>query len=293
MRRNKSWKKWGRKADLRNTLEYAYFFNLLKNIAISRFQYDNVPFYIDTVKLETYLFEEGRAILYRDNETGYFASLGFAPDGGTWDIYGYPYGRRAVSKNSYQKAGLTPENSVLIYNNNTFTNSASIVEFHAYKLARLSISKENNLNTLKNPFIVKCKENERLTMINIMDQIYNDEPIILTNKNIGFEDSIQVLNLNTPIYFNLIDDSFTKQWQQALNALGVGYAPTYKKERTISGELTLNMEDVNVIRESFLHQRKLAVDKFNEMFNYNMAVKYNNYGGDNIGKLYNDNSRNS
>lgn len=290
-------RKWGRRKDIKNNVEFLYWFELLKNMAISMWRYDDVPYYIDTVKMEHFLFNSGSVVLYEDKELGVFATLPYARTKGSWDIYGYPYGRRAISNNTYQVDGLTPENSVLMFNNNTFTNELLKVDFHAMKLAKMSVARDININALKTPFIIRCSEAERQTMLNIYNKYDNAEPFIPINKQTMLDDNFTVLNLNTPIVFDKLDESMTKQLGMALNALGIGNMPTYKKERSVSGEVNLNMEDTFINRASKLHQRQLAIEKFNNMFGTNMSVSYNEYINPEVfishGELYSDNEGNS
>ena len=108
-----------RKTEFENSLfknqqRYVYYYNRLKELAMSMFEWKNLPDTCDERFLELALFEQGKAIFFEDDVMGYLA-LRCTVSGG-FNVYNVPIRRRAYAVNGYHKQ-LEEKDSVIIYNN--------------------------------------------------------------------------------------------------------------------------------------------------------------------------------
>ena len=95
-----------------NMSTFWLYYNRLKEIAISRFKWVNLPDSVDPRYLELCLFENGNALFFKDSEMGYLTLSDVS--NGNFDVYGEPLKRRAYSKyNNYQRT-LNYKNSVYV-----------------------------------------------------------------------------------------------------------------------------------------------------------------------------------
>ena len=67
----------------------------------------------------------------------------------------------------------------------------------------------------------------------------------------------------------------TEIYNEALTSLGVVSAFTDKRERLVANEAAAPFGSLEMIRESYLYERKQACEKINEMFGTNMTVEFN------------------
>ena len=104
----------------KNNNTFNQYYNRLTELAISMFEWKNLPDTIDERFLELALFSEGMAVFFEDEAIGYLALRTMI--GGHLDVYQIPTIRTAFASNGYNKM-LNNENSVIIFNNLLHTNS--------------------------------------------------------------------------------------------------------------------------------------------------------------------------
>ena len=114
-----------------NRLDYMLYFNRLYELAISMFEWVNLPSEIDERFLEMTLFTDGQAIFFKDEVVG-FCALQLAA-GGPLNLYRIPVERRAYADNGYSR-NLTEKDSVIIWNNLIHTNSVLPIIDYSQKL---------------------------------------------------------------------------------------------------------------------------------------------------------------
>lgn len=71
-----------------NNRSYIYQYNRIKELAISRFKWNNLPDTVDERFLELTLFEQGMAVFFNDDVMGYLALTTMI--GGMLDVYRNP-----------------------------------------------------------------------------------------------------------------------------------------------------------------------------------------------------------
>ena len=99
---------------LMNNRTYLYYYNRLTELAISMFEWKNLPASVDERFLELTLFSDGVAIFFKDEVLGELALQ--TTTRGKFNVYRIPTERRAYASNGYNKE-LDINNSVIIYNN--------------------------------------------------------------------------------------------------------------------------------------------------------------------------------
>lgn len=249
---------------------YWYYYDRLKELAISSFTYKNMPDTIDVRYLEMTLFEKGVAVLFEDEVLGYLA-LSSATNG-RWNVYNIPMRRRAYASNGYQKK-LDNTNSVLMYNNMLHYNSVSVCEMFARKLYNIDQTINVNVNAQKTPILLTCAENERLSVLNMYKEYDGNQPVIFGNKNLNSQ-ALQVLKTDAPYLADRLYELKNETWNEALTYFGIPNVNIQKKERLITDEVQRSQGGTIASRNSRLKAREQAVDMFNDMFGLNVEVDY-------------------
>lgn len=254
-----------------NRLSFDFYFDRLKELAISMFEWENLPDSMDERFLEMTLFEDGQAIVFRDDVMG---MLGLqVMIGGPLNVYRVPISRRAYAVNGYQNPDLTPENSVIVFNNMLRTNSYRDVMFFARKLYEVDRAIDVNVKGQKTPKVILCDENERLTMLNLFMKYDGNQPFIFGTKNLDLK-SIQALDTSSPYLSDKLYQLKTQIWNEALTYLGISNVNFNKKERLVSDEVLRNSGSTVSSRYTRLNMREQAADEINRMFGTDIRVRY-------------------
>lgn len=248
-----------------------FYFDRLTEIALSVFQWENLPESIDARYLEVVLNFKTMAIFFQDEALGLLALP--ASRSGRPDIYDNPTRRIAIANNGYYRAGLTPADSVICFNNMLRTPSEPALRMYANKLAELDRTIFANVRAQKTPILIQADEDQRLTLKNVYAQYSGDYPVIYASKKLGL-DSLTVLKTDAPYLVDKLTEEKEKIWAEALTYLGITNLQQTKKERLITDEVRQSQGGSIASRYSRLFAREQAVEKINKMFGTNIEVKY-------------------
>lgn len=250
----------------------AYFYRLM-DLAISVFEWKNLPKGVDARMLEYWLLLNGFCVFFFDEDLKGGINSANAPEGyavlqamisGNWDMYNYPRERTAFSVNGLN-IPLNESNSVIVFNNYLRTPIWSNLILYAKRLAEIDRTIDVNVRAQKCPKVVRCTDAQRLTFKNMMMQVEGNDYYIFADKNIDVND-IEVLDTSAPYVADQLMILKHRYWNEALTFLGVENVTTEKKERMVSDEVLSNMGDVEAQRFTRLNARKKACADINELF---------------------------
>lgn len=254
-----------------NNLTYRQYLNRLTELAISMFEWKNLPDTVDARYLELHLFKTGCMVYFKDDVIGDLCLECIV--NGRLDAYGNPLLRRAYSGyNNYQKL-LTYKNSVIIWNNYLHGNSILDVEMFARRLYNIDRIIDVNANAQKTPVLIVGNENQRLTLLNFYKEYDGNAPFIFGDKNLDIN-ALKALSTDAPYVCDKLYQLKTQIWNEALTYLGISNINIQKKERLITDEVTRNQGGTIASRYSRLESRRQAVEKINNMFGTNIEVNY-------------------
>lgn len=256
---------------LLNNVTYMQYFNRLTELAISMFEWQNLPPSVDPRYIELHLFQNGSMVYFNDDVIGNLC-LDCLPNG-NFDVYGNPVNRRAYSSyNNYQR-DLNEDNSIIIWNNYLRTNSITDIKLYSKRLYLLDRIIDVNANAQKTPVLVQGTEKQRLTLLNLYKEFDGNAPFIFGDKNLDLN-ALKSLNTGAPYVADKIYQLKTQIWNEALTYLGISNLNIQKKERLITDEVTRNQGGTIASRYSRLQARRDAVAKINAMFGTNIIVNY-------------------
>lgn len=257
---------------------YVDFLERLKKIAISMFEWVNLPESMDARYLEMCLYYLGQAALLK-NDNGIFINTK-ACSAGKLNIYELPTEINCYSvefntnKKLYDGFNFNEFNKlepndycVYVLNNQNRQATAWTLELFAYRLWLAQRTADTNITVNKMPFIVGVPENQRVTMENLINQIDENRPAVFGTKELAstIKDDIRVLPTNPPFIADKLNDYKKEIWNEALTFLGINNL-NEKKERLISDETNSNNELINLNLQSYLTPRKEACKQFNKLF---------------------------
>lgn len=267
--------KYGSKADLfemqDNMTSFIKYRNHLMMLAMSMFQWDNLPETVDKRFLERTLYYKGACVFFKDEELGYLClPVMWA---GPFDVYTNPDKYYAYATSGYKSPILTPDNSVIIWNNYLRIPSSYTVEFDSRRLANLEQAIDVNCNAQKTPVMILCDENERLSMLNLYAKYDGNYPFIFGQKELNLK-GVTALQTGAPFVADKLYQMKMQVWNEALTELGISNISYQKKERLVSDEVIRNMGGTIASRYTRLEMRRDACDKINDLFGLDVKVDF-------------------
>ena len=253
-----------------NNRTYIQYYNRLTELALSMFEWKNLPKTVDQRFLEMCLYSDGMCVFFEDEVLGYLGLRCMI--GGRLNVYQIPTDRKAYATNGYQK-NLDGTNSVIIFNNYLHTNSMLDVEMFSKRLYNLDRAIDVNANAQKTPVLIQCDESQRLTMLNLYKKYDGNEPVIFGSKGLD-ANGLKVLQTGAPYVADKLYELKTQIWNEALTYLGISNINVVKKERMITDEVTRNQGGTVASRYSRLESRRQACKQINEMFGLDIWVEY-------------------
>ena len=264
------------RAEEENLYDWYMYFDRLVEIAISLFEWGNLPKGLDARFLELGLFRDGMMIFFQDEDLkgedsdGYYALRTMV--GGNWSVYDIPKERTAYATNGYN-AHLNDTNSVIIYNNMIHTNSVNTIMQFSKRLSELDRTIDTNTKAQKTPILIRCDDKERLTLQNVYKKYDGNSPVIYADKSLD-PTPLGVIQTGAPYVADKLYELKSQIWNEALTFLGVPNIVDNKPERMTNDEVNRMLGGTFVSRYSRLMARQQNCEQINEMFNLDITVNY-------------------
>lgn len=258
-------------AILLDSATYHDYLERMKKIALSMFDWINLPSSMNARYLEMTLYYKGQAALLWDEDYNFINTQ--AADSGYLNIYGLPTKINCYSF-SYNKmrelyvpnSNLPPEEEcILVMNNYQRVPTCSTIELYAQRLAEAARVCDINIAAQKTPILVLADKNQELTLRNVYAQYEGNSPVIYGDRNLLDVDALKVLKTDAPFIANDVRVYMRDIWNDFLTFLGISNLDE-KRERLITSEADSNNELVNMNMQSYLIPRKEACKQFNEKF---------------------------
>ncbi len=255
--------------DLLNDLTAKIVYDKFKLLACSAFEWEGLEEYeIKEKHLEKYLFEDGRAIFFKDPKMSYMCLR--ANDGYGIDNNGDPLNYVATGFN-YRKT-FSADDCVIIENNRFRQATRDFVMFYVNKITEAERTMDVNVKTMKIPFIIACDQNDVLTFKRIFQMIDGNSPVIYADKSMNL-DALNVLKTEAKFLCNDLMDYKKSVENELLTFLGFDNLAVDKKERVNLSEANSNNQITESFAELQLKAREKACEEINEKYGLNISVK--------------------
>ena len=271
--------KWADSA-LVNDATYFDYLNRLKKIALSIFEWVNLPKSMNARWIERCLYYNGKCAFLKDKNLGYINTG--ASSSGYINIYGIPtklncfsfnyntirttYTGLPIGLSEKQMEKQKDEGCILVMNDWECTPTASTLELFALRLYEAERTCDVNIKSQKFPTMVIVDEKQRLLMENLYNQYNGNQPFIFGDKDQLGGDLLRSINTGAPYIIDKVTEYKKEIWNEALSFLGVNTISLEKKERLITEEANSNNEYINLNLQSYLAPRQEACRLFNEKY---------------------------
>ena len=130
-----------------------------------------------------------------------------------------------------------------------------------------------NVNAQKTPVLIRCTEQERLTLKNLYMQYDGNQPFIFGDKELATK-PLEAITTEAPYVADKIYTLKTQYWNEMLTFRGISNLNIQKKERLASDEVTRSQGGTIASRYSGLNARRRACDMINDMFGLKIECDY-------------------
>lgn len=258
-----------------NDATYLDYLKRFEKIALSMFEWVNLPSSMNSRWLERSLYLYGQASLLKDKKLGFINTN--CASAGKINIYGLPSRLNCYSFEFQEErtlySGLNPvnefkdtEEAILVQNNWESVPTCGTMELFAYRLYEAQRVCDTNIKAQKTPVMVVVDESQRLLMENLYNQYDGNQPFIFGDKDQLSSGILKAISTNAPYVADKITDYKKEIWNEALTFLGINNILVDKKERLVTDEANANNELINLNLQSYLAPRQEACRQFNEKF---------------------------
>lgn len=260
---------------LSTELTYVDYLERFKKIALSIFEWSNLPETMNERYLEECLYYFGQASLLKDEEYGFINTQ--CCTNGKINIYGLPTSLHCYSfgydTDRKLYTGVKDEkaqtDSCILVMNSRQRNpipTHTTIELFAQRLAEAEKTCDVNIKAQKTPVLVVVDDTQRLTMENLYAQYDGNKPVIFGDKNQLQSGVLKSINTGAPYVADKLIDYKKEIWNEFLTFMGINNVLVDKKERLVTDEANANNEVVNLNLQSFLIPRQEACKQFNDLF---------------------------
>lgn len=256
-----------------NYSTYIDYYKRLRLLALSMFEWINLPQGMNALFLERTLYENGIACFVNDSEKGYM-NLRCTPSD-KLNVYeeAQKYTAYSIEYNKvYDK-----DDIIIVYNNIEALPTDTTIRLFAWRLCQCERTMDININAQKTPYIIKATDSTKLTFKNLFEQISDNAYFLFVNPKLEEFGDIEVLETHAPFVADKLSAYKKNLWAEALSFLGINNVDTEKKSHLITAEVNSNNQLVSLSSEVMLMTRKRACEQFNVKFGMNIDVKLRTY----------------
>ena len=266
-----------------DVMQYRYWKSYLTELALSAFEWENVPAGIDTRAMEYILLHWGIGAIFIEDGGHLFAQCASsnmlnmyynpnevvltAPNGKMWT-------RHAQTYVVYDEM-MVPD-CVVCFDNMIREPLDVYINWYAQRLATYDRIADINVNAQKTPWIITGAEETKRTRKAWVRRLFENDQYIELNSNAGggLNEIPQVLPTEAPYVADKIFESKQKILNEALTMLGIDNTNNEKRERQIVDEVLANNEQIGLMRRGRLECRKTFCERANDLFRLDMSVKF-------------------
>lgn len=246
-----------------------FYTQMLLSIYCTTYQWTGLPDSIDPRWLEMSLIKKGKVLFYE--EYGDIGLVAFpAMQASNVNPYGYPKIWNTFGANDY-RATVANKDGVWCYNNYVAYSDLQAIEIFARRLTYVESSVDTNILLQRFPGIVKCTEEQKLSIVNLLQDYTGGTPLMVVDKAMDL-DSLEHIDFKVPYVADKLEMAKRDILADALDYIGIQYSSSNKQERLASTEIDSTIGYVAANRNAHLKPRKEAAERINKKWGLNVNV---------------------
>ena len=255
-----------------NAATYTDYYDRLKLLALTSFEWTGLPEMIPVRFIEETLYSYGIAAFFKDSVLGEMVSK--VTTAGKLNYYGEPvkYNMYATGYNKMYDA----DDCVIIRNNFMKKPTMYTIQLFAQRLYEVERTLDVNIKNQKFPVVIRGTQTQIQTLLNIYAKYDGNQPVTVIDKDVDLG-AFGVLDTKAPYVSDKLMLYKHDIWNEAMSFLGISNANTDKKERLITDEVQANDQLVQMGAEVMLASRKKACEAINKMYGLSVTVEQRGY----------------
>ena len=250
-----------------------FWYYRLFGIAISLYEYENLPDSVNRDYLEAVLHAQG-SIGWVKDKSGKLRALYGAYIG--VDPYNFPVAYETANPVLGNLKGSIGVNAVWMRNNKLAMPTMETIREYAWDFANLDVSLRVNLDNLKTAKIYNAENSAQAKQINeLYEKVISGQPAVVTNNEDFFstDNGLKVFAEGVQSHITEFLEAKRTLLGEFLNIFGVNSTAYEKRERLLQSEVDSNNQELEINKNFFLSTRKEAIDEINRLFGENIKVK--------------------
>lgn len=254
--------------EMMNAMTANDYYDRLRLIALSLFEWEGLPESCNVRFLEKTLYLQGRTMFFKHDTLGYL-NLRCTPSG-RLNCYDEPvlYTANAIDITEDRER----DDCVIIRNNLLERPTDNSIVLFASRLTEAERTIDTNIKAQKTPVMVRCDEKDRLSMVNLYKDYEGNTPLIVGSKSLDIE-KIKVFKTDAPFVADKLQNYKHEIWNEALTFLGINNANSDKRERLVTDEVNANNEVISLNAAAMLLTRQMACEEINKKYGLTVSVK--------------------
>ena len=242
---------------------YNMYRNQILSLALTRFEWHNLPPTCNARFLEWTLLTQGQAtISFPKDQEGVFYSTQVTWQGAP-NIYDNPPRWLSIGNNGWRfSAG--PTQGVVVWDNLLRMPILDAIDLMARELTDLSRTEQINRLHQKTPYILTGPQDKKIDMTNLWKQIAGGEPAVIGTDGLS-QIEVSAIKTDVPYLASEIDAAIQNCWTRIYQLLGIDSLP-FKQERQVEDEIISQQTPSSVQALGFLAARREAAETLNERF---------------------------
>jgi len=268
-------------AQLENAKLMIEMFNYFSNIAVTRYDWKNLPDGVDERLLNFGLYMYGNVAFFEHENLGLTALP--CNRGNTFNILYEPLSVTAFGYAYSTELNIADKEFGFVRSSPTAEPLAYSVFEYVKRMCDILRSIDVISQRMKRPYIIMCDEKQRLTIDNLFKKIKDNEELILGLKDYPIDkQNIEIAPTPSPTNLDKLWDSYNQYSNLLLTRLGLNSVDRSKRERLIVDEANANNMIIQMENEVNLKQLTIDIDKVNKIFGTNISVEVKELSSFNI-----------
>ena len=242
---------------------YTMYRNQILSLALTRFEWHNLPPTCNPRFLEWTLLTQGQAtIAFPKSQPGVFYSTQVAWNSAP-NLYDNPSAWESIGNNGWRfSAG--PTQGVVVWDNLLRAPILDAIDLMARELTDLSRTEQINRLHQKTPYLITGPQDKKIDLTNLWKQIAGGEPAVIGTDGLS-QIEVKAISTEVPYLASEIDAALQNCWTRIYQLLGIDSMP-FKQERQIEDEVISQQAPSSMQALGFLAARREAAEVLNTRF---------------------------
>ena len=249
---------------------YYKWLSYIERLAMSRFQWNNLPESCSERYLERTLMMMGQAVFF-EYVDGLIMATKTAVQG-PFTVYHDPTKLVSIGDNGWYYE-IPEDQGVMVYDTLLRRSQYPILLGFASELAELDGIRRTNRIQQRAQVVLTAPESRQADLERMLKDLSTNEWVGMTVDS-GISESVEAIKLGIEYKQKDFQEEETNIINKIYSFLGIEHLPYEKSERLVTSEAAIATDAISRIREDALLARQFAADEINKMYGTDISVEW-------------------